>query len=211
MESAKVISPYKIAIDGIDASGKTIFADDLANYLKSKTSRQIIRASIDGFHNPEEIRLRKGKLSPVGYYEDSFDYESLKKLLLQPLIRSKNRSILTSIYDYRSKTKTNENYIIAEDNPILLFDGIFLLRKELFHYWDLCIFLEVSFKTALKRALERDIDYFGDEHVLKMRYEQRYFPGQQLYLHEAHPNQIADIVVDNNDYQNPEILRTHVR
>ncbi|CAG0987847.1 partial uridine kinase, partial [Anaerolineae bacterium] len=73
--------PAKIAIDGIDASGKTILADELAAFLQ-QAGHPAIRASIDGFHNPREVRHQRGSLSPEGYFYDSFDYPALKKLLL---------------------------------------------------------------------------------------------------------------------------------
>src|SRR5689334_3419655 len=76
--------PFRVAIDGIDAAGKTTFADALADILRLQ-GYGVILASIDGFHNPSDIRSRRGKLSPEGYYEDSFNYPALKELLLGPL------------------------------------------------------------------------------------------------------------------------------
>jgi len=199
-------TPQKIAIDGIDASGKTIFADRFAEYLRNGSNRQVIRASIDGFHNPSEIRLQQGEYSPEGYYNDSFNYKDLKQLLLDPLMPGGNRLIRTRIFDYKCNGKILENHFLAEDDAILIFDGIFLMRRELVNYWDFKIFLNISFKTALERALERDKEYFGDENILREKYEKRYFPGQELYLSDAHPGQIADIVINNNDFNNPIIL-----
>lgn len=57
--------PVRVAIDGPDAAGKTMLAD---------AGRQIVRASIDGFHRPRAERYRQGPLSPAGYYEDSLDH-----------------------------------------------------------------------------------------------------------------------------------------
>jgi len=48
-------------------------ADVLAAPL-ARLGRPVIRASIDGFHNPGAIRYARGKFSPEGYYFDSFDY-----------------------------------------------------------------------------------------------------------------------------------------
>ena len=53
--------PVRVGIDGIDAAGKTYLADELADHLK-ESGRGIIRASIDGFHHPREIRSRRGDL-----------------------------------------------------------------------------------------------------------------------------------------------------
>ncbi len=61
-----------VAIDGPDAAGKTTLADTLAQQV----ARPALRVSIDDWHNPREVRLRRGDESPVGYYMDSFDYEA---------------------------------------------------------------------------------------------------------------------------------------
>ncbi len=42
--------PVRVAIDGIDAAGKTMLADELAAAIRD-CGRPVIRASIDGFHN----------------------------------------------------------------------------------------------------------------------------------------------------------------
>jgi len=200
-------NPIKIAIDGIDASGKTVFADRFAEYIRKNSTRQVIRASIDGFHNPREIRLQKGDYSSEGYYNDSFNYNALKKFLLDPMMPGGNRRFRTHIFDYKSDSEIFENWFLAEDDAILIFDGIFLMRKELIDYWDFKVFLKVSFKTALKRALKRDKGYFDDERVLREKYQKRYFPGQDLYISNSHPEQRADVVITNENFDNPIIIK----
>ena len=76
--------PIRVAIDGVDAAGKTTLADELAGPIRTR-GRAVIRASVDGFHNPRHFRYRLGADSPEGYYRDSFDYETLKAVLLDPL------------------------------------------------------------------------------------------------------------------------------
>jgi uridine kinase len=63
--------PLRVAIDGVDGVGKTTLADELVAPLQS-LGRDVIRASIDDFHNPRSIRLRRG--GAEGYYFDSFEY-----------------------------------------------------------------------------------------------------------------------------------------
>src|SRR5690606_29224558 len=55
--------PVRVAIDGVDGAGKSTFADELAGPLQ-KLGRPVIRASADSFHNPREIRYRRGRHSP---------------------------------------------------------------------------------------------------------------------------------------------------
>jgi uridine kinase len=66
--------PTRVAIDGVDAAGKTTLADALAPVLAS-LGRPVVRASIDSFHRPRAERYERGRDSPEGYYRDSFDPE----------------------------------------------------------------------------------------------------------------------------------------
>src|SRR5262245_8885700 len=70
----QVQHPVRVAVDGVDASGKTTLADELATLL-IKRGRPVIRASVDGFHQSRAERHRQGANSPEGYYADSFDYD----------------------------------------------------------------------------------------------------------------------------------------
>ena len=76
--------PVRVAIDGVDGAGKTTLANELAGPVRS-LNREVIRASVDGFHNPRSIRYRLGRHSPKGYFTDSFNYAALKADLLLPL------------------------------------------------------------------------------------------------------------------------------
>ena len=70
IEKRKGNDVFMLAIDGVDAAGKTIFAAKLSEELR-KRNHTVIEASMDGFHNPRAIRYRMGRDSPEGYYKDS--------------------------------------------------------------------------------------------------------------------------------------------
>src|SRR5271165_6348535 len=78
--------PLLVGIDGRCASGKTALANELAKALAIRSpSIQILRPSVDGFHNARERRYRQGEYSANGYYEDAYDYQALVDYLLSPL------------------------------------------------------------------------------------------------------------------------------
>ncbi len=130
-----------VAIDGVDTSGKTSLANELSNVI---CDRPVVRMSLDGFHNPEATRTQKGPLSPIGYYEDSFNYAFLTENVFSK-IKNGFPLIVPGIFDYRVESALNEEPLSIPQNAAIIFDGVFLLRKELFDYWDLSIFLDVTF------------------------------------------------------------------
>jgi uridine kinase len=198
--------PLRVAIDGVDAAGKTTLADELAGALASH-DRSAIRASIDGFHNPASVRYRRGSNSPEGYYRDSFNYRALLEELLEPLGPGGSRRYRRAVFDFRTDSHTATAFEEAAPESVLLFDGVFLLRPELSPVWDLSILLLTEPSIALARAETRDLEMFGSSIAIRHRYEQRYLPGQRLYFAEADPVRRADFVIDNNDPTDPELAR----
>jgi uridine kinase len=202
IQAVKLPHPLRIGIDGIDASGKSALSDELAELLREQ-GRTVIQASIDSFHYPRSVRRQRGSDSPQGYFLDSYHYPELLAALLEPLGPDGNRRYRTAIFDFHSDRPLQVPERLANENDILLFDGVFLMRPELASAWDLTIFIQVAFETALQRALQRDIPLFGSAQVVLERYQKRYFPAQQYYLQACHPIEQADIVVDNNQPDQP--------
>lgn len=198
--------PQRVAIDGVDAAGKTSLADALAAPLQA-LGRPVIRASVDGFHLPRQVRYRRGPLSAEGYYLDSFDYPALKASLLDPLGPGGDGRYRTAAFDFRQDAAVDAPWQQAVPNAVLVLDGVFLLRPELEGCWDLAIFLEVPFEVTLARALQRDLDLLRDEATIRQRYTQRYIPAQRYYLETCRPSERADLVVDYRDPFNPQIVR----
>ncbi len=190
--------PTRVAVDGPDAAGKTTLADELAEAL-APSGREVIRASIDGFHRPRAERHRLGPDSPEGYYRDSFDHGAIRADLLAPLGAGGSREYRTSVFDFRTDSPRVTDRARAPADAVLLFDGVFLLRPELRDEWELAIFVSVEPEESLRRALERDVDLFGSREEVERRYRTRYLPGQRLYLDEARPLEHADLVVANDD------------
>jgi len=199
--------PVRVAIDGIDAAGKTVFADALGEKLRT-LDRHVIRASVDGFHNPAEVRRHRGPLSPDGYYHDSFDYTALRSSLLDPLGPGGDRRYRVAVFDFRTDRVVDSQPQTAPDDAILVFEGVFLLRPELRGSWDFSVFLRVDFGITVARAESRDLAMFGTADEVRERYERRYVPGQRLYLDEACPESVADLVIDNSDFERPFVVRS---
>ena len=197
--------PLRIAIDGIDAAGKTMLANELVSYIEAQ-GRPVIRASIDSFHRPRHERYRQGPDSPEGYYHDAFDYLALKEVLLAPLGPQGSRRYRRAVFDVQTDTPLSMKEEEAPANAILLLDGVFLLRPELDPWWDYRIFVSVDFDVALQRASARDQHLFGSPEDVRARYLQRYIPGQHLYLQRVHPQERANLILENNNLAQPELI-----
>lgn len=192
----------RVGIDGVDGSGKTIFADELTKALKA-VGASVIRASVDGFHNLRGTRYRRGRLSPEGFYLDSYNYPSLKQNLLDPLSLNGTGFYRTAMFDHKIDKAVDVPLEQAHVGDILIFDGIFIHRPELRDYWDLSIFLDVDFENSIPRLGKRD----NGPTEIHAEVNRRYIEGQLFYLRECSPAEAATMVIDNNDYHHPFITR----
>ena len=199
----KAPSPFvlRVAIDGVDGAGKTTFAAELEPFLES-SGREVIRASVDGFHHPKNVRYRLGRGSPEGFYRDSYNYEAFKKVLLEPLSPGGSGRYRTAVYNVDAETPVTTPEQRAESGAILLLDGMFLHRPELREYWDVSVWLDVPFEVSVPRGAQRGSGS-PDLHAPQNR---RYVEGQKLYLQHADPRRHATLVIDNCELDAPVLV-----
>lgn len=188
-----------VAIDGVDGSGKTIFADEVARSV-SRRGRSADRASVDGFHRPAAQRHARGRRSPEGFFRDSYDYDGFERELLAPF--ADGRPFVRAIHDVDRECDVVLAPSTAAPDAILIVDGIFLHRPELREWWTASVFLEVDFEVSIPRCAARD---GGDPDPSSGR-NNRYVGGQRLYMRECSPAERASLVIDNRDLAHPRIL-----
>lgn len=191
----------RVGIDGVDGAGKTVFGDELGDVLTGRGWR-VVRASVDGFHHPPDVRYRQGRHSPEGFFEDSYDYAALRRLLLDPLSAPGPRQIVRRIHDVHAEAAVEPVVEQAGDVDVLVFDGIFVHRPELRDVWDYSVFLDVDFDVSIPRGAARG---HGDPDPTAAS-NRRYVAGQRLYLRQCHPRRLASCVVDNTVLEDAHVV-----
>ena len=203
--SATTTHPLRVAIDGPPAGGKTTLADELEVLLHAQ-GRAVIRATIDDFLFPRAQRYRRGQYSAEGCYFDAHDHDTLCRVLRDPLGPDGDRRFQTAVHHRELDTPLSIPAATAPTDAVLLFDGVFLLRPELINRWDLSIFMSVTFDRTLERARDRGAALSGlpaDTTEIERSWRNRYIPSQQLYFTQARPTDHADIIVNNDELQQP--------
>ncbi|GAA1468548.1 uridine kinase [Microbacterium thalassium] len=199
-----------IAVDGVDGAGKTVFADGFAKILAEDGS-SVFRASIDGFHRPRSERYARGRRSPEGFYRDSYDYSTFRRVLIDPFRDGAQTSGSTgfqlAVFDVHRDVPVESEWETAPVDAVLVVDGIFLHRPELRDLWDWSIWLDAPFEQTFARMAVRDgtdPDPFAPSNA-------RYREGQELYLREADPRAAATVVIDNGDVAHPRLVPAGAR
>lgn len=193
----------RVAVDGVDGAGKTVFADELAAALTAG-GRPVLRASVDGFHQPAAVRHRRGRDSPEGFFLDSYDHDRLVADLLAPLGPGGAGRVRTRAFDWRTDRPVEEPARAVRPGTVLVLDGIFLHRDELRAYWDFSVYLDVDFAVSVPRMAGRDGSPADPAHPANRRYVE----GQRRYLAACAPADRATVVVDNTVLDRPRLLRT---
>ena len=190
-----------LAVDGIDGAGKTIFADGLADVFAEDGSA-VFRSSIDGFHRPRAERYARGRDSPEGFYLDSYDYPTFRRVLIDPFRQGRETAstgVQLAVWDVIRDAPVEARWVTGPEDAVLIVDGIFLHRPELRGLWDWSVWLEVPIGVAYARMALRD----GTDADPAASGNRRYRLGQELYARDADPAARASAIVDNTDPERP--------
>ena len=189
-----------LAVDGVDGSGKTIFAAKLAAQIRD---RPVIVIHADDFLNPSHVRHAKGRASPEGFWNDTYNYAALHDRVLAPLGPQGDGCYVPASYDPATDRTVPVEACLAPLNALVLVEGMFLHRDELASRWDSSVFLDVPFtETAARMAIRNGSNPDPDHPTMD-----RYMGGQRLYFEAARPWERATFVVDNSDVASPRIIR----
>jgi len=187
------LGTVRVGIDGVDGAGKTMFGDELRDRLVP-SGRPVIRATVDGFHNPKPVRYRRGRSSPEGFYRDSYDYATLQRVLLDPLGPGGTGRFRPAVFDVdamsRWTRRTSRRYPDRSSSST----GSSCTVPSSGITGDYSIFLRVEW---VRNHRVRDRPEPGHH---------RYHEGQNIYFRECEPWKHASIIIDNDDLAAPFIV-----
>jgi phosphoglycolate phosphatase-like HAD superfamily hydrolase/uridine kinase len=189
----KADRPCVVGITGIDAAGKTRFAEDFEQYLISRNHETRL-IHLDDFHNPEAIRY-SGENPAENYYNLSFNLDEIINKLLIPLRRDESYTVKLPVLNLETDEYDSEKEYRFDRETIVIFEGVFLFRKELKPYIDYSVFLDISYEESLERGKARG--------GIVERYNTKYHAAQRKYLEKYPPEDHADLIVDNSKWEHP--------
>ena len=139
----------------------------------------VFRSSIDGFHRPRSERYARGRRSPEGFYRDSYDYPTFRRVLIDPFREGWQTAATTGFqleaFDLARDAPVESAWVAAPRDAVLIVDGIFLHRPELRDLWDWSVWLDVPYEVAYARMALRDGCDPDPDAPSNARYRQR--PG----------------------------------
>ena len=165
----------------------------------------MLRATLDDFKKPWRDRHLYDRESGEGYYRNAYDYPAVVKLLLEPCAPDGSGEAVLCAVDPLTQLDHSSEVTPAAPDAVLIVDGVFAFRPEINDHWDFRIWVDVTPETSGRRGAERDQDWAGSE--AEAIHRDRYLPAERLYLQEADPLRLADLVIDNTSFDRPRVIR----
>lgn len=185
-----------VGISGIDGSGKGFLASQLEAYLALHAVTAAI-LNVDGWLNLPEKRL--DRTAPAeNFYQNAIRFDDFFAQLVIPL---KDRRSVHLVADFTEETASSYRKHTYEfkDVSVVLVEGIFLFKPQYRKHFDLTIWIECSFATALVRAIARAQEGLSPANTIAA-YETFYFPAQRIHLAQDKPRENADLIFENDGY-----------
>ena len=113
----------------------------------------------------------------------------------------KDRRSVHLVADFTEETASSyrKHTYDFKDVSVALVEGIFLFKPQYRMHFDLAIWVECSFATALVRAITRAQERLSPANTIAA-YETFYFPAQRIHLAHDKPREHADLIFENDGY-----------
>jgi uridine kinase len=196
----------RVVLDGLTAAGKTRLGHELA-YGLAQRGRPVFRASLDDFKRPWSEAHLYDRVSGEGYYRNAFDYEAVRRLLLDPSGPTGDGLVALCSVDPLTQINHSEVKSAMSRNGVLIVDGVFACRPEINSSWDLRIWVDIAPEHSVRRGTDRDTGMEGGAEEAAVLHRDRYVPSEMLYLSEVDPRSFVEVIVDNTDFSQPRLIR----
>lgn len=196
-----------VAVSGIDGSGKGYFTAQIVKALQVKGVRAA-SIEIDGWLNLPHVRFSTVN-PPEHFYLQAIRFDEMFEQLVLPL---RDRRSLRVEADFTEETAADYRRHIYEfeDIDVLVLEGIYLLKRAFRAHYDLSVWIECSFVTALERAITRAQEGLHPEETVRA-YRTVYFPAQEIHFQRDNPRGAATLIVNNDPRLDPSLSRAVIR
>jgi len=197
IEKRKAASPQRallVGISGIDAAGKGFVTARIAESLQMRGIKLAV-INADDWLNLPHVRFHRQDPAKH-FYENAIRFDEMFERVILPLRGTRNISVESDFAEETATTFRKHCYAFRNIDIVLL-EGIFLFKPAYRRHFDLAVWVECSFSTALQRAIKRSQEGLSLEETIKA-FETIYFPAQRIHLARDNPCRAADIILAND-------------
>jgi len=185
---------FTVAVSGIDASGKGHVAKRLESELTGEGLR-VATINIDPWQNPIPIRLRNENAAE-NFYQNVFRWDDVFNQLIIPLRRTGNVQLATQLIFSHADEYFDFTFDF-HNIDILLIEAIFLFQPRFLKHYNFNVWIDCSFETGLKRAINRNVERLSNEKLTE-DYLTYYYPAQRYHFQKDNPRELSNVIYCND-------------
>lgn len=197
IETRKALPPERallVGISGIDASGKGFVTAKLARQLRER-GWNVAAIGVDGWLNLPHVRFNPEDPA-AHFYEHAIRFGEMFERVVLPLRDTRSATVESDFAEETATTFRKHRYDFR-DIDIVILEGIFLLKPAYRQYFDLTVWIDCPFSTALQRAIARCQEKLPPRET-EHAFETIYFPAQRIHFERDDPRATADIILTND-------------
>ena len=187
------------AITGIDGCGKGHVTARIVKALQTKGVRAVA-INIDGWLNLPNRRFDASNPAEH-FYLHAIRFQEMFAQLILPLRDHRSLRIVADFAE-ETATKYRRHVYEFEDVDVIALEGIYLLKRGFRAHYDLSIWVECSFDTALERAISRAQEGLSPEETIRL-FRNVIFPAQEIHFQRDNPKAGATLIVNNDERLGP--------
>ncbi|GAA4868793.1 MULTISPECIES: uridine kinase [Saccharopolyspora] len=178
---------HRVAVDGALSEDTAAFADGLVEPLRAR-GHQVVRVRLADYVRPASLRLEHGRRDPDSFHDDWFDFDAVRREVLDPLADGGTGSVLPALWDAEHDRSPRLPRVALNPGGAAIVDGPLLLGGLPF---DFAAHLWLS-PAALRRRMP------PEEHWT--------LPAFERYAAEVAPQHRADLLVRTDHPDKPAII-----
>ncbi len=194
VEKREAHSPERallVGISGIDAAGKGFIAARIAKSLEHRGIKPAV-INVDGWLNLPHVRFHL-RDPAKHFYENAIRFDEMFERVVLPLRDTRSVNVESDFAEETATSFRKHCYDFRKIDVVIL-EGIFLLKPAYRRHFDLTIWVDCSFATALQRAIARCQENLPPAETTRV-YEEIYFAAQRIHLAQDDPRAVANLVI----------------
>lgn len=183
-----------VGLSGIDGAGKGFVAARLGDELRA-AGLNVASLNVDGWLNLPPVRFSRADPAEH-FYLHALRLDAMFSELVLPLRLQGSHRVVAPFAEETATTFRDHLYEF-DDVDVVLLEGIFIFKRAYRAHFDLAVWIDCTFDTALERALQRSQEGLPPAETIAA-YQTIYFPAQRLHFQRDEPRASADRTFAND-------------
>ena len=186
-----------VGLSGIDGSGKGYVAGRLVAALIARGLRVGV-IHLDGWLALPPVRFDPDRPAE-NFYESALRLDELFARLVIPLRDTRSARVTMDFAEETAVSYRPHTYEF-EDLDVIVLEGAYLFKRAYRGHFDLAVWIDCSWETALARAIARAQEGLPPDETVRA-YRTIYFPAEEIHLARDDPRGSADLILPNDPHR----------